>query len=137
MPPIAKTLSLDHLVLTVKDLDATVKFYEDVLGMRHDTIPLDGETMHTLHFGQQKINIHLSGNEFLPKAHVARPGTSDICFLVEDNIETVAQRLHEAKIEVLYDGKVVDQLGAHSKLRSVFFRDPDGNLIELANPIAL
>ncbi|KAH6657199.1 Glyoxalase/Bleomycin resistance protein/Dihydroxybiphenyl dioxygenase [Truncatella angustata] len=133
MSSIARTKSLDHLVLTVKDLEATVKFYECVLGMKHTSFTSGGQERHALVFGQQKINLHISGKEFEPKAQIVQPGSGDLCFLVEDNVDEVARKLHENKIEVLEGGGVVNRTGARSKLRSVYVRDPDGNLVELSN----
>lgn len=130
---IARTKSLDHLVLTVKDLDATVKFYESVLGMKHTSFASGGQERHALVFGAQKINLHVSGREFEPKAQNVQPGSGDLCFLVEDGVDDVARRLHEAGVEVLEGGGVVSRTGAKAKLRSVYIRDPDGNLVELSN----
>lgn len=130
MSSIARTKSLDHLVLTVKSLDATVKFYETVLGMRHTSFSSGGQERHALVFGQQKINLHVSGKEFEPKAQNVQPGSGDLCFLIEDQIDDIAKKLHENKIEVLEGGGVVERTGAKSKLRSVYIRDPDGNLVE-------
>lgn len=130
MASIAKTKSLDHLVLTVKDLNATVRFYESVLGMKHTSFSSGGHERHALVFGQQKINLHVSGKEFEPKAQNVQPGSGDLCFLIEDNVDEVAQKLHENRIEVLEGGGVVNRTGAKSKIRSVYIRDPDGNLVE-------
>lgn len=130
MSSIARTKSIDHMVLTVKDLDATVKFYESVLGMKYASFSSGGQERHALAFGQQKINLHVSGKEFEPKAQNVQPGSGDLCFLVEDDVEDVAKKLHENKIEVLEGGGVVGRTGAKSKLRSVYIRDPDGNLVE-------
>ncbi|KAI4597197.1 hypothetical protein KJ359_004709 [Pestalotiopsis sp. 9143b] len=130
---IARTKSLDHLVLTVKDLDATVRFYESVLGMKHTSFASGGQERHALVFGAQKINLHVSGREFEPKAQNVQPGSGDLCFLVEDGVDDVARRLHEAGVEVLEGGGVVSRTGAKAKLRSVYIRDPDGNLVELSN----
>lgn len=127
---IARTKSLDHLVLTVKDLDATVQFYESVLGMKHTSFASGGQERHALVFGAQKINLHVSGREFEPKAQNVQPGSGDLCFLVEDGVDDVARRLHEAGVEVLEGGGVVSRTGAKAKLRSVYIRDPDGNLVE-------
>lgn len=132
-PAISTALSLDHLVLTVRDLDATVKFYEDVLGMKHRsfTSPSSPDVpRHALSFGLQKINLHLSGKEFEPKAERVMPGSADLCFLVQENVDDVLKRLGEMNIHVLEGGEVVQRTGARAKLRSVYVRDPDGNLIE-------
>jgi catechol 2,3-dioxygenase-like lactoylglutathione lyase family enzyme len=136
MSSIARTKSLDHLVLTVKDLQATIKFYESVLGMKHTSFTSKGEERHALVFGQQKINLHVSGKEFEPKAQSVQPGSGDLCFLIEDKVEEVASRLHEASIEVLEGGGVVDRTGAKARLRSVYVRDPDGNLVEYVYQLA-
>lgn len=133
MSPIARASSLDHLVLTVRDLDATVQFYEGVLGMQHSsfTSPKDPSiTRHALKFGMQKINLHVSGHEFEPKAGNVQPGSGDLCFLVQDSVDDILVRLHEKGIHVLEGGHVVDRTGAQGRLRSVYVRDPDGNLIE-------
>ncbi|KAK8113433.1 hypothetical protein PG984_013959 [Apiospora sp. TS-2023a] len=133
---IAKVRSLDHLVLTVQNLQTSVKFYESVLGMRHTTFS-SGEgasktERHALVFGNQKINLHVKGREFEPKAQKAQPGSADLCFLVDEDVEMVAARLRNQRsdVEVLEGGGVVERTGAKSKLRSVYVRDPDGNLVE-------
>ena len=130
MECVAKVRSLDHLVLTVRDLDATTKFYQEVLGMASTSFTSGGVERYALKFGAQKINLHLSGHEFEPKAEQVQPGSGDLCFLVEDDIDEVLARLQANKITVLEDNKVVDRTGARGKLRSVYIRDPDGNLIE-------
>ncbi|KAK6850049.1 hypothetical protein PG995_013882 [Apiospora arundinis] len=138
---IAKVRSLDHLVLTVQNLQTTVRFYESVLGMRHTTFASgegDSKTeRHALVFGNQKINLHVKGREFEPKAQKAQPGSADLCFLVDEDVDMVAARLRNQRsdVEVLEGGGVVDRTGARSKLRSVYVRDPDGNLVELSNEV--
>ena len=131
--PAATAKSLDHIVLTVKNLDETVRFYRTVLNMKHTscTSPSSpGITRHALSFGDQKINLHISGQEFEPKAQVVQPGSADLCFLVQDNVEEVVQRLDEKSVGILEGGGVVQRSGARGMLRSVYVRDPDGNLIE-------
>ncbi|KAJ9608878.1 hypothetical protein H2200_006649 [Cladophialophora chaetospira] len=133
MAPISKAKSLDHFVLTVKDIDATVRFYEELLGMRHSSFPAATDpsiTRHALNFGTQKINLHQSGKEFEPKAQNVQPGSGDLCFLVEDSIDDVLKGLHDKGISLLEGGKVVERTGAQGTLRSVYIRDPDGNLVE-------
>ncbi len=133
MSSVAKAKSLDDLVLTVKDLDATVKFYEQILGMQHEAFasPANpGVQRHALKFGTQKINLHLSGKEWDPKAQNVQPGSGDLCFLVEDRVDDVLERLMAKGLHVLEGGVVVDRIGAQGHLRSVYIRDPDGNLIE-------
>ncbi|KAI9929856.1 hypothetical protein MW887_011662 [Aspergillus wentii] len=125
--------SLDHLVLTVRCIPTTVAFYTTRLGMRHEvfTSPSSPDIQrHALLFGQQKINLHQLGKEFEPKAKNVTPGSADLCFLTEERVESVLQALREADIEVLEGNKVVERTGAVGKIRSVYCRDPDDNLIE-------
>lgn len=133
MSSITKAKSLDHLVLTVKDLDATLEFYTKVLGMQHTSFPAATDpsiTRHALNFGMQKINLHQSGKEFEPKAQHVQVGSGDLCFLVEDSVDDVLKRLKENGVAVLEGGRVVERAGAQGMLQSVYVRDPDGNLIE-------
>ena len=122
--------SLDHIVLTVKDIPTTIKWYGDMLNMTHTSFTSKGAERHALKFGDQKINLHLSGKEFEPKAQTVQPGSADLCFLVQDNVDDVLSRLKEKAVDVLEGGEVVDRTGARGKLRSVYLRDPDGNLVE-------
>lgn len=95
--------ALDHVVLTVKDIDATVAFYTKHLGMKHESFasPKDLSVQrHALLFGQQKINLHLSGKEFEPKAGIVQPGSADLCFLTETPVDDVLGTLQSAGIEV-------------------------------------
>ena len=119
---------LDHLVLTVRDLDATVRFYVEGLGMRLETF---GEGRWALHFGNHKINLHLAGREFEPKAAKPTPGSADLCLLTETSVDEVATHL-KAIGHTLIEGPV-ERTGATGPLVSVYLRDPDGNLIEIAN----
>jgi catechol 2,3-dioxygenase-like lactoylglutathione lyase family enzyme len=116
-----KVLSLDHLVLTVRDLDATIAFYEG-LGMQHVVFATD---RHALVFGKQKLNLHLAGYELEPRAAAPTPGSADLCFLVDE--------LDLAGLDIL-EGPV-ERSGAGRPIRSVYVRDPDGNLVELATPL--
>jgi catechol 2,3-dioxygenase-like lactoylglutathione lyase family enzyme len=133
-PPVCTLASLDHLVLTVQSIPASVEFYTKILGMAHQsfTSPSDPTSTprHALLFGSQKINLHQAGKEFEPKARTALPGTADLCFLTEEDVGVVLGRLVERGIEVLEGGQVVRRTGARNPLRSVYVRDPDGNLIE-------
>lgn len=122
--------SLDHLVLTVRDLDATIAFYTEALGMEVVTF---GEGRRALHFGSQKINLHLAGHEFEPKAEAPTPGSADLCFLTSVPVEEVAERLSRLGIAVV-EGPV-SRTGATGPIRSVYVRDPDDNLIEIANRV--
>jgi catechol 2,3-dioxygenase-like lactoylglutathione lyase family enzyme len=121
-------IGLDHLVLTVRDLDATVRFYVDGLGMRLETF---GAGRRALHFGSQKINLHLAGQEFEPKAAKPTPGSADLCFLSAPPVDEVATHLKGIGHTVI-EGPV-ERTGATGRLRSIYLRDPDGNLVEIAN----
>jgi catechol 2,3-dioxygenase-like lactoylglutathione lyase family enzyme len=118
---------LDHLVLTVRDLDATVRFYVEGLGMRLETF---GAGRHALHFGGQKINLHIAGHEFEPKAANPVPGSADLCFLTDRPLPEIRQRLGALGHPVI--AGPVAQPGATGPLMSIYTRDPDGNLIEIA-----
>ena len=120
---------IDHVVLTVSNLPATVDFYERVLGMRPYTFA-DGTRM-ALAFAGQKFNLHELGREILPNAKVARPGSADLCLLVETPMDQVEAQLEAHGVEVEQGPAPAD--GATGPLNSVWIRDPDGNLIELAN----
>ena len=131
--PICRVKSLDHLVLTVASIEATKDFYTHFLGMQDASFrsPKDPSVVrHALRFGHQKINLHKSGAEFEPKAENVKPGSGDLCFLTDTSVDDVLAKLVKAQVYVLEDGKVVDRLGARGKLRSVYIRDPDGNLVE-------
>lgn len=121
--------SLDHLVLTVADIGRTVDFYTQ-LGMRAETFGAEGRT--ALTFGSQKINLHAVDRTFEPKARVPTPGSADLCFLV-DNVDAMLEQLKSADISVI-DGPV-ERTGATGPVRSIYVRDPDGNLVELSEPI--
>jgi catechol 2,3-dioxygenase-like lactoylglutathione lyase family enzyme len=118
--------SLDHLVLTVRDGAATRRFYVDGLGMRWTEL----EGRHALHFGSQKINLHYAGREFEPKATHPVPGSGDLCLLTDEPLEAVQARLAGLGFPVI-EGPV-ERTGAVGKLLSLYFRDPDGNLIEVS-----
>ena len=122
---------LDHLVLTVTDIRTTSDFYSRVLGM-NPVIFGAGRT--ALEFGAQKINLHQQGKEFEPKAGTPSPGSADLCFIASTPLETVIAHLHQCGVSIL-EGPVM-RTGATGAIRSVYIRDPDGNLIEIANEIA-
>ncbi|MEC0178429.1 VOC family protein [Paenibacillus favisporus] len=119
---------LDHLVLTVSNIDQTCEFYSRVLGMRTVTF---GEGRKALHFGQQKINLHEAGKEFEPKAKTPMPGTADLCFITDDQIPDVIRHLEYCNV-MIEEGPVL-RTGAIGSITSVYLRDPDGNLIEISN----
>ncbi len=120
-------LGLDHLVLTAGDIKATCKFYEQ-LGFQ---IKKFGKGRVALHFGSQKINVHQYKKEHEPKAHLPTPGSQDLCFIVNTPITKIIAIINDLGIEVV-DGPI-ERTGAQKKLLSVYFRDPDGNLIEFSN----
>jgi len=124
-------LSLDHLVLTVAELDRTLVFYA-LLGMTHAAFTgVDGTKRHALSFGTQKINLHVAGAEFEPRARHAMPGSADLCFLSDTPLESWTARLQAVGI-VVEEGPV-PRTGATGPITSIYLRDPDGNLIEIAN----
>ncbi len=118
---------LDHLVLTVVDIARTVDFYQRVLGMRHETF---GQGRSALVFGQQKFNLHQVGREFEPKAARPTPGSIDLCLISQWSIDKVLQ--HLAAQGVAVEEGPVARTGALGPIESVYFRDPDGNLIEVS-----
>jgi catechol 2,3-dioxygenase-like lactoylglutathione lyase family enzyme len=126
LEPEMRIESLDHLVLTVADIDASVAFYER-LGMRAETFA-DGRL--SLHFGRQKINLHESGSEFEPHALRPVPGSADLCFLVQGTLDDVARVLASAGVRI--ELGPVERTGATGTIESLYVRDPDGNLIELS-----
>ena len=122
--------ALDHLVLTVADIEATVAFYE-ALGMTRVRF---GEGRVALAFGGQKINLHPAGAEIAPHAAHLRPGSADLCFLVEGDVADLCAQLSAAGLTV--ELGPVPRTGAQGPLTSVYLRDPDGNLVELSVPAA-
>ena len=123
--------SIDHFVLTVASIRATCDFYARVLGFRVETFGAEGRT--ALTFGEQKINLHEVGREFTPRARVATEGSGDFCLLTETPIEDVVAHLREAGVAI--EEGPVRKTGATGPLNSVYFRDPDGNLVEVSNRI--
>lgn len=126
-----KLKRLDHLVLTVADLDETVIFYSEVLGMKPELFhPADGSTRVALSFGQQKINLHLAGAEFEPKAARPTPGSADLCFLSDTPLADWQFHFDMNGVEI-EEGPVA-RTGATGPILSLYIRDPDGNLIEVS-----
>lgn len=126
-----KIAGLDHLVLTVKDIQATCDFYVRVMGMQVVTFAGGRKA---LSFGVQKINLHQYGNEFEPKASAPTPGSADLCFLTTVPIADVIAHLNKCGVNVI-EGPV-PRTGARGPLMSVYFRDPDQNLIEVSNQVS-
>ena len=120
--------SIDHFVLTCADVDATIAFYTRVLGMTAETF---AGGRRALSFGSQKINLHQKGAEFTPRARVATAGSGDFCLLSDVPIPEVADHLAAQGVEII-EGPCA-KTGATGPLLSVYFRDPDGNLVEVSN----
>ena len=118
---------LDHIVLTTAHTEQCIDFYTRVLGMKLERF---GGGRMALKFGKQKINLHEKGREFEPRATLAAPGTLDICFIAAAPLDEVIARLAECKIRVI-EGPVM-KTGATGPIRSVYVRDPDGNLVEIS-----
>jgi catechol 2,3-dioxygenase-like lactoylglutathione lyase family enzyme len=118
---------LDHIVLTTARTEQCIDFYTRVLGMKFERF---GEGRMALKFGGQKINLHEKGREFEPRATLAAPGTLDICFIAAVPLEKVIARLASCKISII-EGPVM-KTGARGPIRSVYVRDPDGNLVEIS-----
>jgi catechol 2,3-dioxygenase-like lactoylglutathione lyase family enzyme len=118
---------LDHLVLTVRDVEATCRFYSTVLGM--EVVAL-GTGRRALAFGEQKINLHEAGREFKPHAEKPTPGSADLCFISAVPLSAAIEHLRACAVTVI-EGPV-ERTGAADKIRSVYFRDPDQNLIEVS-----
>ena len=121
---------IDHIVLTTRDRDACIRFYTEVLGMKLESFKTPGETRWALKFGAQKINLHEWGREFTPRAHVAAPGTLDLCFIAAVPLEEVIRKLNSFNIQIT-DGPVA-KTGALGAIQSVYVRDPDLNLVEVS-----
>ena len=119
---------IDHIVLTVASVGATIEFYSRVLGM--EAITFAGGRR-GLAFGQQKINLHPAANPYPERAKVPMPGAADFCMITETPIDDVAAHLQSENVEIEL-GPVIKS-GAMGELNSVYFRDPDGNLLEVSN----
>ena len=123
---------VDHIVLTTRDLAGCIRFYSEVLGMKLESFRTPTETRQALKFGNQKINLHEWGREFSPRAHVAAPGALDLCFIASVPLDAVIARLKASNVPIL-EGPVM-KTGAVSRIRSVYVRDPDLNLVEISEP---
>jgi catechol 2,3-dioxygenase-like lactoylglutathione lyase family enzyme len=121
---------IDHIVLTTRDKEACIRFYTEVLGMELVKFRTPTEERFAFKFGAQKINVHEWGKEFAPRAHVAAPGTLDLCFIAAVPLDAVIEKLNHNRIRIL-DGPV-PKTGARGPMRSVYVRDPDLNLVEIS-----
>ena len=122
---------IDHVVLTVFDLARTCDFYSRVLGMKVVTF---GEGRTALEFGRQKLNLHLAGKEFEPKALKPTPGAIDLCFVTETPLDEVVAHVRACDVKIVQGP--VPKSGATGPMNSIYVRDPDGNLVEISNYIA-
>ncbi len=120
---------IDHLVMTCNDIHETAAWYQRVLGMEREEY--GGERRTAIRFGAQKINLHQVGREVLPHAKLAKPGTLDLCFVIAVGPEDAIAQLHKCGVEI--EKGPVSRIGALGDITSVYCRDPDGNLIELAS----
>jgi catechol 2,3-dioxygenase-like lactoylglutathione lyase family enzyme len=123
-----KVKKIDHVVLTVADVDRSIEWYRRALGMEPVTF---GKGRRALAFGEQKLNLHRAGREFEPKAAHPTPGSSDLCFVTAVPLDMVIAHLRGVGVAI--EAGPVSKVGAQRSLRSVYVRDPDGNLIEIAN----
>ena len=121
---------IDHIVLTTRDKAACIRFYTEVLGMKLVAFRTPAEERIAFRFGAQKINLHEKGREFSPRATLAAPGTLDICFIAAVPLKDVIARLVAAGVPII-EGPVM-KTGANWPIRSVYVRDPDGNLVEIS-----
>ncbi|MGN6513510.1 MAG: VOC family protein [Lysobacteraceae bacterium] len=121
-------LALDHFVLTVASIEATVAFYRETVGATHVVF---GAGRHALAFGAQKVNLHQAGRELMPRALRPTPGAGDFCLLTDEPLAAVAARL--ATLGIPVEEGPVARTGAQGPLLSLYVRDPDGNLVEVAN----
>jgi catechol 2,3-dioxygenase-like lactoylglutathione lyase family enzyme len=119
---------LDHLVLTVRDLRIAIDFYTRVLGMEEVTF---GNERKALRFGRQRINLHQQGNEIPPIPAYPTRGSGDLCFIAATPLDEVISHLRQCGVEIVAGPEA--KVGALGLINSVYFRDPDGNLIEVSN----
>ncbi len=122
--------AIDHVVLTVRDIPASVAFYSRVLGMREVVF---GEGRRALAFGRCKLNLHQAGREFEPKAAHPAPGAVDLCLLARTPVAEIVR--HLAAHDVAIEEGPIERTGSQGPILSVYVRDPDGNLIELSHPL--
>ena len=118
---------IDHLVLTVRSLDAACSFYERVLKFTRSDAP--GKPT-ALHFGACKVNVHEVGHTFEPKAAAPTVGAADFCLITEESLDAIAQQLKTENVRI--EVGPVERNGARGPMTSLYFRDPDGNLVEVS-----
>jgi len=126
---------VDHIVLQCASIEKTLEWYTKYMGMKHSEFKTPNETRYALHFGQQKLNLHSAASPYQPCARVPAAGSADLCFILEADegttIEDVKAYWEKEGLEIV-EGGVVDRTGALGAIRSVYTRDPDGNLIEVS-----
>ena len=122
----------DHVVLTVANIERTCGFYARVLGMTVETLEAGRIA---LHFANQKINLHEAGHEFEPKARHPTPGSADLCLIAITPLEEVIAHLKSADVTI--ELGPVERIGATGQMESVYIRDPDDNLVEISNYVAV
>jgi catechol 2,3-dioxygenase-like lactoylglutathione lyase family enzyme len=123
-----KIARIDHLVLTVKDIQITCDFYQRLLGMEVVTFK---EGRKALKFGEHKFNLHEFGHEFEPKAQHPTPGAIDLCLITDTALDDAQRQIESCGVSII-EGPV-ERTGANGRIRSIYFRDPDFNLIEISN----
>jgi catechol 2,3-dioxygenase-like lactoylglutathione lyase family enzyme len=126
--PQPRITGLDHLVLTVREIPATIAFYSEVLGL--EPLQFDGGRV-GLQAGDQKINLHPAGGEYVPHAARPSPGSADFCLRCATDVDEVAASIRRRGVAIEHGP--ADKVGARAPLRSIYVRDPDGNLVEIAN----
>ena len=126
-------ISIDHIVITTSNIKNIIFFYTKILEMKlkKEYVSSDKSIRYSLHFGENKINIHEKNNAFLPHAHFNKPGSLDICFISNKKINYWMNKLKSFKIDII-EGPI-ERIGAIKPLISIYFRDPDLNLIEISN----
>jgi len=127
-----KIKNIDHFVLTVRNIERTISFYTKILGMQKEVF---GQKRFSLKYGDQKINLHEYENEIKPKANKPFPGSADLCFITKTPLDEAISHVTCLGIEIELDP--VERTGAKDPLLSFYFRDPDKNLIEVANEIQI
>ncbi|WP_105956824.1 VOC family protein [Apilactobacillus quenuiae] len=126
-----KIKSIDHIVLTVKDIKKSLCFYVNGLNMQKEIFETDNRKRYALKFGNMKINLHEINNEFNPKADLPTPGSEDLCLISETPIKKVIQELNDKKIKIIEGPE--NKHGAMGSITSIYLRDPDKNLVEISN----
>ncbi|MGV8981641.1 VOC family protein [Clostridium sp.] len=125
-------IHLDHLVLTVKDIETSCKFYHEVLGLKIITV---GQGKRAALCGQSKLNFYESGMEINPKANKPTPGSGDLCLVTSETLSQVVQ--HFGKMAISIEVGPVERKGAFGAMTSIYIRDPDANLVEISSYIPL